>query len=115
MNYDPSGLRVVLEHLKEKKLRQARSSKQCCSAIRVFYCVHVTLSAAEHAHVIESGVVSSSLWLFYQCLDTTDPFPITCLTPAAPTAPVCAVTLQLPFTASEPGRQHHNQMCFNQY
>ncbi len=95
---------------KKRQTQKARSSKQCCSVIRVCY-VHGTLSTAEHARVIESGVVSSSLWRFYQCLDSTDPFSSTCLTPAAPVAPVCAVALYLPFTASEPGRQHYNQMC----
>ncbi len=47
INYDPSDLLavlVVLQHLKEKKLREARSSKQCCSAIQVLRSHHLNRS-----------------------------------------------------------------------
>ncbi len=66
----------------------------------------ITLSAAVHAHVIESDIISPcSMRLFYPCLDTTNPFSFTCITPVASIAPVCAVTQQeRSLTAFEPGR-----------
>jgi len=50
--------------------------------------VEVTSITAEHDHVIESGVVSTSLWVFHPCLEATDSFSWTRRAPVAPVAPV---------------------------
>ncbi len=79
---------------RKDKLRQARSSKQCCSAIQVFY-VHITLSSSRNMRTSLRAVSSPRPWgSSTQCLDTTNTFSFTCITPVAPITPVCAVTQQ---------------------
>ncbi len=78
INYDPSHLLavlVVLEHLKEKTNSDKEDLPNSVALQSKCFNVHVTLIAAEHAHVIESGVVSSSLRRFYRVLIPQIPFP----------------------------------------
>ncbi len=82
--------------------------------IRVFDCDRITSIAADHRHVIESGVVSHSLLLFYLCIDATNASSLTRCAPVAPLAPVCAVALQKsPSTAVE-SEKCDRMVCFGQ-